>query len=189
MSKIREENKLAKISEQNKRGVWLARNLIVGLDAGANFGVAILDTEGKLISVETIRQPRRGDIIKHILKFGRPVIISSDVHPLPRNIVKIASALGSRTYYPPKSLTIKEKKRFLEDFEKEFPGILKDIHQKDSIAAAMKAFRVYHGLFVRLGETLEREGEKEKLDDLITTLLIRRGKNIAESIRNILKKK
>lgn len=161
----------------------------MGLDAGANFGVAILDTEGKLISVETIRQPRRGDVIRHILKFGRPVIIASDVSPLPQSIVKISAALGTRAYFPPKSLMVKEKKKFVEDFKKEFPKSLRDIHQKDSVAAALKAFRVYHGLFVRLGETLEKEGQREKLDDLITTLLIRKGKNIAESIRNILRKK
>jgi hypothetical protein len=167
----------------------LVKNLIVGLDAGANFGVAILDTEGKLISVTTIRQPRRGDIIKHILKFGRPVIIASDVSPLPRNITKLAAALGTRTYYPPSSLKIKEKQKILEDFEKEFPQVLKDAHQKDAAAAALKAFRVYHGLFVRLGETLEKEGQKDKLEELISILLIRRGKNIADSIKNILKKK
>lgn len=161
----------------------------MGLDAGANYGIAILDTRGKLVDVGTMRQPSRGDIIKHILRFGRPVIIASDVSPLPQNILKVSAALGSRTYFPPTSLKIKEKKKFLEDFEKEFPDRLGDIHQKDSVAAALKAFRVYHGLFVRLEETLEREGQKEKLDDLISTLLVRRGKNIAESIRNILKKK
>lgn len=163
--------------------------MIVGLDAGANFGVAILDTQGKLIDVQTMRQPSRGEIIKHILEFGRPVIIASDVRPLPQNIVKISAALGSRTYFPPTSLKIKEKKKFLEEFEKEFPDSLGDIHQKDSVAAALKAFRVYHGLFVRLEETLEKEGQKEKLDELISNLLVRHGKNIAESIRNILKKK
>ena len=67
--------------------------------------------------------------------------------------------------------------------------MLRDAHQKDAVAAGLKAFRVYHGLFVRLGETLEKEGARDKLDELITTLLIRRGKNIADSIRSILKKK
>lgn len=165
------------------------KNLIVGLDAGAGYGIAILDTQGKLISATTIRHPRRGDVIKHILKFGRPVIIASDVSPLPQNITKLAAALGTRTYYPPSSLKIKEKQKLLEDFEKEFPATLKDSHQKDSMAAALKAFRVYHGLFVRLGETLEKEGQRDKLDELVSTLLIRRGKNIAESVKNILKKK
>jgi hypothetical protein len=165
------------------------KNLIVGLDAGAGYGVAILDTEGKLISVTTIRHPRRGDIIKHILKFGRPVIIASDVSPLPQNITKLAAALGSRTYYPPSPLKIKEKQKLLDDFKKEFPDLLRDSHQKDSLAAALKAFRVYHGLFVRLGETLEKEGQRDKLEELISILLIRHGKNITDSIRNILKKK
>jgi len=166
----------------------LTRNLIVGLDAGINFGVAIFDTEGKIISATTIRQARRGDVIKHILKFGRPIIIASDVRPLPQSITKLGAALGSRTYYPPSPLKIKEKQKLLEEFEKEFPNLLKDVHQKDAVAAALKAFRVYHGLFVRLGETLEKEGKRDKLEELITTLLIHRGKNIADSIKKILKK-
>ena len=167
----------------------MVRNLIVGLDAGINFGIAIFDTEGKIISATTIRQAKRGEVIKHILKFGRPVIIASDVRPLPQNVVKLATSLGTRTYYPPQAMKIKEKQKLLEDFGKEFPDMLRDAHQKDAVAAGLKAFRVYHGLFVRLGETLEKEGARDKLDELITTLLIRRGKNIADSIRSILKKK
>ena len=167
----------------------MAKNLIVGLDAGINFGIAILDTGGNLVSVTTIRQATRGDIIRHILKFGRPVIIASDVRPLPKNIARLATAVGSRTYFPPESMRIREKQKILEDFEKRYPDILEGVHQKDAAAAAMKAFRVYHGLFVRLGETLEKEGRRDKLDDIIENLLVRRGKNIAESIRIVLKKK
>ena len=165
----------------------MSRNLIIGLDAGANFGVAILDTKGQPLDVKTIRQPTRGEVVRHILRFGNPVIISSDVNPLPRSIEKIANSVGSRTYFPPKALTIREKRKMIDSFEKDFPDMLTDIHQKDATAAALKAFRVYHGLFVRLEETLEKEGGKGKLDELISALLVRKGKNIAESVKRIVR--
>jgi uncharacterized protein len=130
------------------------------------------------------RQQTRGEVIKHILKYGNPLVIASDVNPAPRFVEKIAASLGSKLFYPELSLLHKEKEKIVEDYEE---GI-KSAHEKDALAAALKAFKNYHGLFVRVEKILEKEGKKDKLDELISVLLASRGKNIAESIKSISKK-
>lgn len=72
----------------------------MGVDPGNTVGIAILGTKGNAINITSIREAKRSDLIRHIINFGKPVIIASDVNPLPKAIYRLAAALGSKTYYP-----------------------------------------------------------------------------------------
>ncbi len=112
------------------------------------------------MNLTSIREARRGDIIKHILEFGRPVIIASDVNPLPKMIERLAASLGSKVFYPEVSLTNVEKEKIINDFKEE----IKNTHQKDALAAGLKAFKNYHGLFLKIEETLAKQNKEEIFD-------------------------
>lgn len=153
------------------------------MDPGINFGIAILDTRGNVIAAVNKRNAKKSDVIKYVLAFGKPVIIASDVNPMPKTIAKIASALGSRTYYPQCSLTNLEKNKIIEDHEE----FVKDIHQKDALAAGLKAFKNYHGLFLKVEEALK--GKDGKIfEEVIKEILKHEDENIAEAIQKVQKR-
>jgi len=151
------------------------------LDPGTTVGVAILDLHGELVELRSKREASKSDLIKHILKFGKPLIIASDVNPMPKTIKKLASALGSRTYYPEVSLTNLEKEKIVRDFEEE----IKNSHQKDALAAAIKAFRSYHELFIRVEKSLKNR--KEMYDDVIKIVLKKKSDSISDVIKALVK--
>jgi hypothetical protein len=137
------------------------------------------------LNLTSIREARRSDLIKHIISFGKSVIIASDVNPLPKMIERIASALGSRTYYPEVSLTNEEKEKIIDDFKEQ----IKNSHQKDALAASLKAFKSYHGLFLKVEETLEKQKREDIFEDVITELLEDETQNIIDTVKKVVKRK
>jgi hypothetical protein len=147
--------------------------------------VAILNTRGNILNLISIRDARRSDLIKHILNFGKPIVIASDVNPLPRMIERLAAALGSKVYYPEVSLTNVEKEKIIDDFEKE----IRNSHQKDALAAGLKAFKNYHELFLKVEETLAKQHEEEIFEEVVKELLKEDTQNIADIIKRITRKR
>jgi len=153
------------------------------LDAGTTVGVAILDLHGNIVDLTSKRSARKSDLIKYVLKFGKPLIVASDVNPMPKTIERLSSALGSRTYYPEVSLTNLDKEKIVDDFEEE----IKNSHQKDALAAAIKAFRSYHELFIRVEKSLG--DRKEMYDDVIKIVLKKKSDSISDVIKYLVKKR
>lgn len=148
--------------------------IIVGVDPGINVGIAILDLRGKILNLNSKREAKKSDLIKHILKFGWPVVIASDVNPMPRSIEKLASAFGSKIFYPKTSLSNAEKMKIINDYKYE----IGNAHQKDALAAALKAYKKYRELFSKIDASLKR---KDMFDEIVMNIF--RGKNIAEAIK------
>jgi predicted RNase H-like nuclease (RuvC/YqgF family) len=155
--------------------------LIVGIDSGISVGIAILDSNGKIVSVMSKRQQNRGEVIKHILKFGNPLVIASDVNPAPKFVEKIASSLGSKLFYPEFSMTRKEKENIVDDFEEEIKGS----HQKDALAAGLKAFKSYHGIILKV-----KEAAGKNFEEVLRNVIInKKTENISDVVKKIAKKK
>jgi predicted RNase H-like nuclease (RuvC/YqgF family) len=149
---------------------------------GLTVGIAILDTKGNLLDLTSRREATKSFVIKHISKFGKPVVLASDVNPPPKAIEKIASSLGSKVFYPRSSMSNAEKKRLVGDFEDE----IGNAHEKDALAAGLRAFRNYHGLLLKIEEVLESMGHKELFDEVVVSMLRRRNENIVDVTKKIL---
>ena len=149
---------------------------------GLTVGIAILDTKGNLVDMVSKREVTRSEIIKYILKFGKPVIVASDVNPLPKTIDKIASSLGSKTYYPKVSLSNVEKSKIVEDYDEE----IKNSHQKDALAAALRAFKNYHDLFLKIEETLDKMGQQKLFEEVVEKMLKKKNENIVDVTKKVL---
>jgi len=131
------------------------------------------------------REVKKSDLIKHISKFGKPVIIASDVNPLPKMVEKLASALGSTTYYPEVSLSNVEKMKIIKEYAEE----IEDSHQKDALAAGLKAFKKYHELFLKIEETLIKMEKKKLFNEVLTDMLKKKNENIIDVTKKILAKR
>ena len=158
------------------------RPIIVGIDPGMRVGISVIDLYGTPLVTFTLRTPSKSKIIRSILEFGKPLIVACDVNPLPRIIRKVASALGARSFYPETSLTDSEKSKLVRKFE----GMVKDSHQKDSLAAALKAYKSYSELFSKVRNELKRIGKEEVYEKVISLLLTKKGENIKGAIRVVL---
>lgn len=155
------------------------------MDTGITTGIAILDTNGELLTVFSKRGMKRGEIIKTITKFGQPLIISSDVNPAPKSIEKIAAILGSKLYHPEASLSIREKEKLIKWYDAQ----PKNKHENDALSACLKAWKFYRPLFIKIGKRLEKLGLSNFFDQIISRLIKEESKNVESAMNNILSKK
>ncbi len=144
---------------------------IIGFDPGVTCGLAIIDLEGKLVHLGSYRNTPLSRIVEIIISKSEPVIIGADVSPAQPAVVKLAATLGAEVFAPAISLTIEEK-RFLTRNDN-----TKDDHQRDSLAAARIAHKVYTPLLQKIrtrskgdvGEVFEKivTGEASKISDAL----------------------
>jgi len=124
--------------------------IIIGLDPGIVTGIAILDLHGNLLFVDSGLALDRMSIIRTVTKFGNPVVIASDVRRVPLVVEKIASILGCTVYTPPRDLSVKDKRRVVQENVVNFKDVVKNSHQRDAIAAALKAYFNFKNKFMQL---------------------------------------
>ena len=108
-------------------------------------------------------------------------MIASDVNPAPKFVEKIASSLGSKIFYPETSMTRKEKERIVDDFDEE----IKSSHQKDALAAGLKAFKNYHEIILKV-----QAAAGSNFEDVLRNVIInKKTENISDVVKKIKKKK
>jgi hypothetical protein len=156
-------------------------SIIVGIDPGLTFAIAILNYEGKLLHLESKKHVKKSEIIKTISKFGEPIIVSTDVNPCPKAVENIAHSFGSKIFYPTKSLTVTEKSKLVREYE----DLLEDDHQRDALASALKAFKAHSQLFERVKLTLEKLKRKDLLDEVLKRIVSSGTKNIMQIINEL----
>lgn len=118
------------------------------------------------------------------MKFGNPLIIAADVNPLPKGIEKIASAVGSSVFYPRVSMTYKKKAKIIDDYKEE----IKDSHQKDALAAALRAFKNYHSMFLKIEEIVEKLKRKDIFELVVERVLKKKTESIVDAAKEIIKR-
>lgn len=118
------------------------------------------------------------------MKFGEVLLIATDVNPPPKAMEKIASSLGCKIFYPKISMSYKEKSKIIEDYEDK----IKDSHQKDALAAALRAFKNYHSFFLKVEEEVGKRGREDLFEKVLKIIFKKRGENIVNAIKEILEK-
>lgn len=116
-------------------------------------GVAILDLQGHIVSVDSFKEVSRAEITKHIISFGRTVLIATDVHQPPKMVKKMATALNSRIYAPYRDLAVNAKNEMVDDYVyRDVPNrssdtlqvlIPQNAHERDALAAAIQGYKNY----------------------------------------------
>ncbi len=118
--------------------------IIVGVDPGTTTAVAMLDLNGRLIEVTSSRVSSIPEIIEHISEKGRPVVIATDVVPPPGAVEKIKRAFKAVLFTPNERIPVEEKVRLARPL-----GYGND-HERDALAAAVKAFNTYKNKFAQI---------------------------------------
>ena len=158
--------------------------IIVGLDPGIVTGIAILDLHGNLLFVDSGLALDRTSIIRTVTKFGNPVVIASDVRRAPLVVEKIASTLDCAVYTPPRDLSVEEKRRIVQENVVNFKDVVKNSHQRDAVAAVLKAYFNFKNKFMQL-EARAKELNLSRPQIEKAKALIVKGFTIKEALERV----
>ncbi len=148
------------LSRTEKRVMRSERYLIVGVDPGITTGVAVLDFSGNVVSVFSRKLLGRGQLVRLLLELGRPAIVATDVTPPPSYVKKLASEIGAVLFAPQHSLSVEEKRKLVSSYPQ-----VRNTHQRDALAAALKAFHEYRDKFEAVEKEASKYGLAVPLDD------------------------
>lgn len=155
------------------------KEIIVGLDVGINVGIAILDFDGKIILLESRRGISEKEIIGIIEKYGKPVIVTSDVRDPPDSIRRIATHFGARLFTPNRDLSVEEKKELTRNFE------YKNIHERDALAAVLYFLKISEPLLKKIDREVYEKIYKKFKKEVKRKVLLGESANIDEAIRDL----
>ncbi len=127
------------------------RPVIVGIDPGSEYGVAVIDLDGRVIATETIRGGDVLQAISSILRYGTPVLVASDKKPAPDAVRRVAAAFNARLYEPDYVVSDQEKSSLAASSGHQVGSI----HERDALAACLLAYRSYAKKFEQIERILE----------------------------------
>jgi hypothetical protein len=120
------------------------RYLIVGIDPGTTTGIAALDLDGNLLHLASSRQMNMSDVIESLYKTGKPLVIASDVEPMPFTVEKIRRAFAAVAFTPKQDTSVETKMELTAPFP------YANDHERDALSAALDAYRQYRHRFQSL---------------------------------------
>lgn len=120
------------------------RFTIVGIDPGTTVGIAILSLDGDLLFLKSFRGISPGEVIRLIAEYGKPVVIASDVSPIPGSVEKIRRSFNAVPASPGIEVSAEEKISLGKIF-----GYSND-HERDALTAALLTYRGYKNIFTRI---------------------------------------
>ncbi|MCS7097874.1 MAG: DUF460 domain-containing protein [Candidatus Methanomethyliaceae archaeon] len=156
------------------------RYLIVGIDPGIVCGIAILDLNGRVLHLSSGRNITRGQITRTIISLGRALVFASDVNPPPSMILKLAASHNAIIFYPESFLKVEEKSIIIEKIISEQNIKVKDSHQSDALAAALKAYLSYKNKLEQCISHVKELGAQVDLEEV--KALVIRGMSIRDAI-------
>lgn len=136
------------------------------------------------MDVYSKRDMTRAEIILHILRFGNPVIVSTDVSVAPSSVEKVATKFGCAIYSPYAPISLSEKRELTKDYY----NSVKNDHEIDALSAAIKAWKHHRTLFSRVDDALKEFGRQEIFAGVILKILKEESPNIEDAIREFIEK-
>jgi predicted RNase H-like nuclease (RuvC/YqgF family) len=106
------------------------------------------------------------------------LIIATDKKRIPQPITKIAASFNCKIFNPDHDLTVEEKDDIVR-----IP--IKDVHEKDALAAATFAYKYFAPQFNNIDRNLEALGLSHYRDQVKEMIINKEAKNIAEAIEKI----
>jgi predicted RNase H-like nuclease (RuvC/YqgF family) len=150
---------------------------------------------GNVVHISNRRSISKSGIVRVIAKFGKPLIVAVDVNPAPRNIEKIASSMGAEMSVPFRSLSTKGKRSTVKEFVRKYEKLsgirlkFKSRHERDALAAALKALKTNRQLIRKVDNALRKEGLEDIFDEVVRMIVKEESENITNAINKILKKR
>lgn len=162
------------------------RYLIVGVDPGVSTGLAALTLDGRPVLLMSKRWLSRNQITRILSQHGRALVIATDSNPPPSFVKKLAAMLNAVLYVPKQSLPVGEKREMVSRFLEGVEGFrISDSHQRDALAAALKAYYSFENKFRQVDAQLRSLGLAVPASEV--KALVVRGATVKGAIERMLK--
>lgn len=155
---------------------------IVGIDPGTTAAVAVLDLDGELVDYRSAKEFGKDRMIRFIVEQGKPLVVATDVNPVPSRAEELASNMGAELVGPDQDLPVDQKDELVEAF----PAREMDAHARDALAAAEYARRTYQDTLHGIRDRARAAGVAERTDDVIE-LVVKQGMAVGDAIREVRK--
>ena len=157
------------------------RRLIVGVDPGVTVGLAVLSLDGHPLHIESRRGWSLSDIVRRISELGEPTLISSDVSPASEFLEQLSHKLNAVLYEPLISMGADEKRQIAKEYAAVYGLKLKNNHEIDALAAAVKAYKHYERKFENIKARIKDLPLKVPAEDVKD--LIVRGYSLKRAVQ------
>lgn len=161
-----------------------AKPIIVGIDPGTTTGLAVIDLEGKPLLVTSRKGLDRAWLIETIKKHGKPVIVATDVTPVPDAVKKVASVYNARLYTPRDPVSVSDKRELVQRIIPKIGAGSLDSHERDALAAALLAYRELAGKIRHIEAYIEKTGLDIPLSRVKMGVL--EGKTLTEAVESVI---
>lgn len=151
--------------------------LIVGIDPGITAAVAFLGVDSGHCRAVSRRNFSFSEICEAIAEEGDPIIIASDTRHAPQLLKRIAATFGCRLCMPASDMMVGEKKRLTEGTP------FKNDHERDALAAALRAKHEFSPLFEKIDNHLEEKGMKMLSGDAKELIVKGEAANIETAVK------
>ncbi|AUX09451.1 hypothetical protein AArcSl_1825 [Halalkaliarchaeum desulfuricum] len=118
--------------------------VIVGIDPGTTTAAAIVDLNGKPLSVYSSRTADAAAVTEWIVERGRPALVAADVTPMPETVEKFRRSFDAAGWTPDSDLPIDEKLHRTRE------AAYDNDHERDALAAALFAYDAHEAQFERI---------------------------------------
>jgi predicted RNase H-like nuclease (RuvC/YqgF family) len=130
--------------------------LIVGIDPGTTTGIAVLDLDGSLLLIKSGKNLAKSDISRIVSDVGNPIIVSSDINPIPRSVQKIAISFSARLMEPSETFSRKEKHDFAREYMKSHGRAWANRHERDALVSGIYAWKQVRQIVGRIDSRLRK---------------------------------
>jgi len=160
------------------------RPLIVGIDPGTTSGVAAFDLDGNLLLIKSGKNLSKSDIAKIVSSVGNPIIVASDIKPMPKSVERIATSFSARAIEPGETFSRKEKSEEAHAYMKSGGKAWANRHERDALVSVIYAWKQVRPLVARINSRLRKARIADRpVSDRIKAEVILRKKSIDSAIK------
>jgi predicted RNase H-like nuclease (RuvC/YqgF family) len=155
---------------------------ILGIDPGSTAAICMLTLDGKIHRMVSGKSLTRADIIRQVYEQGIPVMVATDVTPVPHFVKKIASTVNAELFVPKREIAVSDKQELAREFS---DGIkIRNAHERDALTAAVYAYRSIQSKL----QQIERKIRDEQLavDRNQLKALVIKGMSMKEATASLL---
>jgi uncharacterized protein len=149
--------------------------VIVGIDPGTTTGYAVLDLDGKVLSIKSSKNLGLNELIKDVLNLGKVVSVGTDKAKVPNLVYLFSVKTGAKMLHPKEDLKVKEKKKLTYNFE------TKNDHQDDALASSLFAFNRIKNVIDRVDSYVD-EKKKYRIRERIIDIVLTKELSIREAV-------
>ncbi len=160
------------------------KSVILGIDPGTTTALAVVDLDGKLLEVFSSRNFSFSKVLSFTTNYDI-AIVASDVAPAQKFVEKVSSSLNSVLFAPSQPLSVADKVAIVN--EKFSRSSYANPHERDALAAAVKAYSNYRNTLEQVDKKLE-ELRLTKLKSEVRKLVLK-GESVEGAIARLTRRR